>query len=62
MPKPLKIGDNIDVIMSDKPLVSNSSVSTKILTKYGKIELAKGIADFAPLVNALYGLTFLKSA
>ena len=62
MPTALKTGLQIDEIALESPLDSNSSVSTKMLTKYGKILVAKGNADFAPRVKASYGLTLLISA
>ncbi len=44
------------------PLASNNSVSTNMLTRYGKTLVANGRADFAPKVKESYGLTFFISA
>ncbi len=52
MPNKLKKGETIEEIAFEIPLISKSSVKTKMLTKYGKMLTAKGIADFAPVVNA----------
>lgn len=52
IPKKLKNGLKKVEIAFDRPLTSNNSVKTNMLTKYGKMLVAKGIADFAPCVKA----------
>ncbi len=61
IPRSLKNGDKIFATAAEMPLASKSSVSTKIVTRYGKMPTASGTADFAPSVKASYGLTFLKA-
>ena len=61
-PKFLKKGDKKLVTTFEIPLTSKSSVKTNMLTKYGKMLTANGTADFAPCVNASYGLTFFITA
>lgn len=58
MPSSPNTGDKIFVRAAESPLASKSSVNTNMLTKNGKTDAAKGIADFAPSVKASYGLTF----